>query len=233
MAGSDNDDIIKSSQDYIKSRYDFLDQQEKELAKALEQGKNKEKEMADKLLALKKKMEALSEDRIRFDTETEKSKPETVSGQNEINTLELPVNSAESSTEEVKIRDEEKIEETVSQKLVELVDLTEKEEKTIQKKFGDKSLEETEKIVNKEKHNPKMRKIFDKIRKTALILGVTFGLSRTIYQYAVNDAKKRANEKVEKEIKPSPQDSIPTLPARTTITTDTLKKHVRQEQLVP
>ena len=219
--GLNNDDIIESSQDYIKSRYKFLDQQEKELADELTKGKEKEKELADKLLALKKRMEVLSGGKIKFDTKTEEVKPVA----EEMN--------IEPVIQVVKPETTEKIDEIASQKLVEIVDLTEKEEETIQKKFGNKSLKETEKIINKERNNPRMKKIFNKIRKTVLVLGIAWGLSLAIYQYAIYDAKKRANEKVEEAIKSNPQDSIPTLPTRIIITTDTLKKHIRQEQLAP
>ena len=158
--GLNNDDIIESSQDYIKSRYKFLDQQEKELADELTKGKEKEKELADKLLALKKRMEVLSGGKIKFDTETEEVKPVA----EEMN--------IEPVIQVVKPETTEKIDEIASQKLVEIIDLTEKEEETIQKKFGNKSLKETEKIINKERNNPRMKKIFNKIRKTVLVLGI-------------------------------------------------------------
>ena len=55
-------------------------------------------------------------------------------------------------------------------------ELTEEETKLMEV-FKDKSVEEIRKMIKKERNKPKMKKLFDKIRKTVVILGITGGLS--------------------------------------------------------
>ena len=67
-------------------------------------------------------------------------------------------------------------------------ELTE-EEKKLMEVFKDKSIDEIRKIIKKEENKPKMKKLYNKIRKTMLILGITWGLARGIWTLAKKDAK--------------------------------------------
>ena len=70
------DNITASSKELIKRRIDFLNQKEKELKTALEEGKSKEEELRNRLSALKTMVEKASNGNISFDQEIAENKKE-------------------------------------------------------------------------------------------------------------------------------------------------------------
>lgn len=65
------------------------------------------------------------------------------------------------------------------------------EEKKLMEVFKDKSISEIRSLIKKERNKPKMKKLYNKIRKTMIILGITWGLARWIWTLAKKDAKNK------------------------------------------
>ncbi|MCX6825425.1 MAG: hypothetical protein NTY80_04370 [candidate division SR1 bacterium] len=116
------------------------------------------------------------------------------------------------------------------------------EEKKLMKEFENKSVEEISKIVEKEKDNPKMKNLFNKIRKSALILGIAGGLIGGIYEIAKKNAKKNrvyeTETPVDKKIIKAPEkkkDQAKKLPdappPEEKFNVEKLQKHIPQNKL--
>lgn len=109
------------------------------------------------------------------------------------------------------------------------------EEKKLMEVFQDKSIDEIRKIIKKEKNKPKMKKLYNKIRKTMIILGITWGLARGIWTLAKKDAKNKRVYETEQWV--DQKEDAPTQTGdvwddqREKIMLDTLQKSIPQNML--
>ncbi len=99
-----------------------------------------------------------------------------------LNTLE---NKEKEKLEKLRKQNKKNIKENIH---INKEELTE-EEKKLMEVFQNKSINEIRKIIKKEENKPKMKKLYNKIRKTMLILGITWGLARGIWTLAKKNAK--------------------------------------------
>lgn len=142
--------------------------------------------------------------------------------------LEILENREKEKLEILRNQKKSEIKENISDKAL---DITE-EEKKLMEIFKNKTPEEVRKILKKEKNKPKMKKLFHKILKIITILWVTGGLVFYIYNYGKDEAKRKANEKIEETIKKwNEQDSIAKISTRITITPDILKQQIWSDKL--